>query len=43
MGLDPRMDNENQIPNYLINELNEPNKIITEFNKILIQKNFIEI
>ncbi len=36
MGLDPRMDNEGQIPNYLIDEYNEPNKIITEFNKILI-------
>lgn len=36
MGLDPRMDNEGQIPKYLVDELNEPNKIITEFNKILI-------
>ena len=31
MGLDPRMDHEGQIPNYLINELNDPNKIITRF------------
>ena len=36
MGLDPRMDDEGQIPKYLIDDLNEPNKIITEFNKTLI-------
>lgn len=36
MGLDPRMDREGEIPNYLINEFEEPNKIIIEFNKILI-------
>ena len=40
MGLDPRMDREGQIPNYLINELNDPNKIITEFNKILMDNTF---
>jgi orotidine-5'-phosphate decarboxylase len=38
MGLDPRMDNEGEIPQYLIEELEEPNKIITEFNKILIEE-----
>ena len=37
MGLDPRMDQEGEIPQYLIKELEEPNKIITEFNKILIE------
>ena len=36
MGLDPRMDNDGQIPNYIVDEFYEPNKIITEFNKILI-------
>jgi orotidine-5'-phosphate decarboxylase len=37
MGLDPRIDNEGEIPQYLIKELKEPDKIITEFNKILIE------
>lgn len=36
MGLDPRMDGPGQIPEYLINELKDPNKIILEFNKTLI-------
>ncbi|MFX1595294.1 MAG: orotidine-5'-phosphate decarboxylase [Promethearchaeota archaeon] len=36
MGLDPRMDQEGEIPQYLIKELDDPNKIILEFNKILI-------
>lgn len=40
MGLDPRMDNEHQIPKYLVDEYNEPNKIITEFNKILIDNTY---
>ena len=40
MGLDPRMDNVGQIPNYLIDEYNEPNKIIREFNKILIDNTY---
>ena len=40
MGLDPRMDNEGQIPKYLVNEFNEPNKIITEFNKTLIDNTY---
>ncbi|MFX0040806.1 MAG: orotidine-5'-phosphate decarboxylase [Promethearchaeota archaeon] len=40
MGLDPRMDNEGEIPQYLIEELNEPNKVITEFNKILIENTY---
>ena len=38
MGLDPRMDYEGEIPQYLIKELEEPNLIITEFNKILIEE-----
>jgi orotidine-5'-phosphate decarboxylase len=37
MGLDPRLDNEGEIPKYLIEELKDPNKIILEFNKILIE------
>jgi orotidine-5'-phosphate decarboxylase len=36
MGLDPRLDESGQIPKSLIDELNEPNKIILEFNKTLI-------
>ena len=36
MGLDPRMDKEGEIPQYLIKELEDPNKIILEFNKTLI-------
>ena len=38
MGLDPRLDYKGEIPKYLINEYNDPNKIILEFNKILIDK-----
>ena len=37
MGLDPRMDKEGEIPKYLIEELKDPNKIIIEFNKTLIE------
>lgn len=40
MGLDPRMDNEGEIPQYLIKELKDPNKIITEFNKTLIENTY---
>jgi len=40
MGLDPRMDNEGEIPKYLIEDLEVPNKIITEFNKILIENTY---
>jgi len=36
MGLDPRLDKEGEIPHFLINELEDPNKIILEFNKTLI-------
>ena len=38
MGLDPRMEIEGQIPRYLVEELVEPNKVILEFNKALIEK-----
>ncbi|MFX0071716.1 MAG: orotidine-5'-phosphate decarboxylase [Candidatus Hermodarchaeota archaeon] len=38
MGLDPRMDGPGQIPEFLINELRDPNKIILEFNKSLIEE-----
>ncbi len=37
MGLDPRIGNEGQIPSYLTEELQEPNEVIKEFNKILIE------
>jgi orotidine-5'-phosphate decarboxylase len=37
MGLDPRMDGPGQIPEYMVNELKDPNKIILEFNKSLIE------
>ncbi len=36
MGLDPRLDKEGEIPHSLINELEDPNRIILEFNKTLI-------
>jgi len=36
MGLDPRLDKEGEIPQFLINDLEDPNKIILEFNKTLI-------
>ena len=38
MGLDPRMEQEGQIPRYLVDEFKEPNKIILEFNKSLIEQ-----
>ena len=37
MGLDPRMETEGEIPKYLINQFDKPDKIILEFNKILIE------
>lgn len=40
MGLDPRMDKENQIPKYLINDYANPNDIILEFNKVLIDHTY---
>jgi len=40
MGLDPRLEQEGEIPKYLIKELEEPNKIITEFNKALIDNTY---
>jgi orotidine-5'-phosphate decarboxylase len=39
MGLDPRMDKEGEIPQYLIKELENPSKVILEFNKSLIETN----
>ncbi|MBD3255947.1 MAG: orotidine-5'-phosphate decarboxylase [Candidatus Lokiarchaeota archaeon] len=38
MGLDPRLNQEGEIPTYLIKELEDPSNIITEFNKQLIDK-----
>ncbi|UCC20689.1 MAG: orotidine-5'-phosphate decarboxylase [Promethearchaeota archaeon] len=40
MGLDPRMDKKGEIPQYLIEELQNPNNIIKEFNKILIENTY---
>ncbi|MFX1323930.1 MAG: orotidine-5'-phosphate decarboxylase [Promethearchaeota archaeon] len=40
MGLDPRMDKVGEIPQYLIDELNNPDEIILEFNKSLIENCF---
>ena len=37
MGLDPRIDGPGQIPEYLVNEYKDPDKIILEFNKSLIE------
>ncbi len=37
MGLDPRLEQEGQIPRFIIEELEEPDKIILEFNKQLIE------
>jgi len=37
MGLDPRLENEGEIPKYLIDELKHPNEVILEFNKRLIE------
>jgi orotidine-5'-phosphate decarboxylase len=37
MGLDPRMDKEGEIPQFLIKELENPSKVILEFNKNLIE------
>lgn len=40
MGLDPRLDKEGEIPKFLIDELEDPNKIILEFNKTLIDNTY---
>ncbi|MFX1493034.1 MAG: orotidine-5'-phosphate decarboxylase, partial [Promethearchaeota archaeon] len=40
MGLDPRMEKEGEIPKYLIEEYDEPDKVILEFNKTLIEKTY---
>lgn len=38
MGLDPRIGGENQIPNHIIEQYDrDPNKVILEFNKELIE------
>ena len=38
MGLDPRMDKDGEIPRYLVEEFEHPDKIILEFNKIIIEE-----
>jgi len=40
MGLDPRLDKEGEIPQFLIDELEDPNKVILEFNKTLIDNTY---
>lgn len=40
MGLDPRMDKEGQIPSYLVDQYSNPNDIIIEFNKALIDNTY---
>jgi len=40
MGLDPRLEQENQIPRYLIEQYKNPNEIILEFNKSLIDTTY---
>ena len=40
MGLDPRLDKEGEIPRYLIEEIDNPDRIILEFNKTLIEEVF---
>ena len=38
MGLDPRLEGEGTIPQFLIDDYEEPNQIILEFNKALIDE-----
>ena len=40
MGLDPRLENKGEIPQFLIEEIKDPNKIIIEFNKTLIENTY---
>jgi len=40
MGLDPRLDKEGEIPRFLIKEFEDPNRIILEFNKTLIDNTY---
>lgn len=40
MGLDPRMDEKGQIPNYLIEKHSLPSDTILEFNKMLIDATY---
>ena len=40
MGLDPRLENENQIPEYLKDQYQNSNDIILEFNKHLIDNTY---
>ncbi|TFF85481.1 MAG: orotidine-5'-phosphate decarboxylase [Promethearchaeota archaeon] len=40
MGLDPRLEKENQIPEYLKDQYQNANKIILEFNKALIDNTY---
>lgn len=40
MGLDPRLEKEGEIPRFLIEDLEEPNSIILEFNKTLIDNTY---
>jgi len=40
MGLDPRLEKEGEIPQFLIDNYEDPNRIILEFNKTLIDNSF---
>ncbi len=40
MGFDPRMDHEGEIPQFLVKEYNNPNDVILEFNKALIDQTY---
>ncbi|MFX0011117.1 MAG: orotidine-5'-phosphate decarboxylase, partial [Candidatus Hermodarchaeota archaeon] len=40
MGLDPRLDKEGEIPQFIIDEYDDPNKIVLEFNKTLIDNTY---
>jgi orotidine-5'-phosphate decarboxylase len=40
MGLDPRLEQKGTIPQFLVNNYEEPNQIILEFNKALIDATY---
>ncbi|MBD3197929.1 MAG: orotidine-5'-phosphate decarboxylase [Candidatus Lokiarchaeota archaeon] len=40
MGLDPRMEQTGQIPQFIIDQNSNPNEIIKEFNKTLIENTY---
>jgi len=40
VGLDPRLENEGEIPQYLVSQFDNPNEIIIEFNKTIIDNTY---